>query len=415
MADGIRVEDLVSPEGLAALDAAGPVDLLVGVPALNHARSVVHVVENLVAGLGQSFPGRKAMVLVADAGSQDGTLDAVRTWREIAPSLPPVHDSRLTGPPQRARAILLVLAAAQRLKARACGLVDADLTSVAPAWIEHLLQPVVREEADFVSPVYSRAASEGTLTTNLVAPMTCALYGKRIQQPMGGCAGLSGDLAARYLGADLWTSDLAVHGVDLWLTTEALVCGARVAEAHLGRKSVEPPPGQPDLATTVARVVGPLFRLMERNHAAWDEVRGSVTLPLAGNPEALLTEPGEIHVERMVRAFRLGLKDLLPVWEQVMPEETLARLYPLGLLAADDFRFPPSLWARVVSDFALAYHERRLPRDHLLRALTPLYLGQVAAFLREAQESPPSRLPDILEAIGRAFEAEKEFLRARWR
>lgn len=415
MADGIRVEDLVSPEGLAALDAAGPVDLLVGVPALNHARSVVRVVESLVAGLGQSFPGRKAMVLVADAGSQDGTLEAVRTWREIAPSLPPVHDSRLTGPPQRARAILLVLAAAQRLKARACGWVDADLTSVAPAWMEHLLQPVVREEADFVSPAYSRAVSEGTLTTNLLAPMTGALYGKRIQQLMGGCAGLSADLVDRLLQGDIWTGDLAAHGVDLWLTTEALVSGVKVMETHLGRKAVEPPAGQPDLATIVARVGGALFRLMEKYHVVWDDIRGTVELPLTGEPASLLVEPGEFHVERMVRAFRLGLKDLLPVWEQIMPEETLARLYPLGLLAAEDFRFPPSLWARVVSDFALAYHERRLPRDHLLRALTPLYLGQVAAFLREAQESPPSRLPDILEAIGRAFEAEKEFLRARWR
>lgn len=117
----------------------------------------------------------------------------------------------------------------------------------------------------------------------------------------------------------------------------------------------------------------------------------------------------------MVRAFRLGLKDLLPVWEQVMPEETLARLYPLGLLAADEFQFPPPIWARVVSDFALAYHERRLPREHLLRALTPLYLGRVASFLLEAQGTQRTRLPNVLEAIGQAFEAEKEFLRARWR
>jgi hypothetical protein len=117
----------------------------------------------------------------------------------------------------------------------------------------------------------------------------------------------------------------------------------------------------------------------------------------------------------MVQAFRLGLKDLLPVWEQIMPEPTLSRLYPLGLLAPDEFRFPPDLWARVASDFAVGYHDRRLPRDHLLRALTPLYLGRVAAFLNEARGVGPAGLRGALEGVGRAFEAEKEALKSRWR
>jgi hypothetical protein len=98
-----------------------------------------------------------------------------------------------------------------------------------------------------------------------------------------------------------------------------------------------------------------------------------------------------------------------------MPEPTLGRLYPLGLLSADEFQWAPDLWARVVSDFCVAYHERRLPHDHLLRALTPLYLGRVAAFLSEAHARPARDIPDLLEAIGRAFEAEKDVLAARWR
>jgi hypothetical protein len=117
----------------------------------------------------------------------------------------------------------------------------------------------------------------------------------------------------------------------------------------------------------------------------------------------------------MVRAFHLGLKDLLPVWEQILVDETLAQLYPLGLLGADEFRFPSPLWARVTADFAVAHHERRLPRDHLLRALTPLYLGRVAGFLLETQGGTPSRVAEALERVCLAFEAEKAALSARWR
>src|SRR5574341_562044 len=415
MGNGIRLEDLLAPPAVTALDAAGPADLLVGVPVLNQVRSITQVVSSVAAGLAKHFSPLKTRVLVADAGSQDGTLEAVRTWRETAPSAPAVQDIRLTGPPQRGRAILAILAAVERLKARGCVLLDADLVSATGTWVEQLLTPLLREEADLVSPAYTRAVSEGTLTTNLLAPWTRALYGKRLQQPVGGCVGLSAGLADQFLRADIWNSDLAVHGPDLWMTTEALISGARVVETHLGRKIVETSTGQPDLATTVTRVVGSLFRLMERHHAVWEEVRESVPLPRTGGPTGLLPDAGGAQVERMVRAFRLGLKDLLPVWEQIMSEETLTRLYPLGLLAVEEFQLPPALWARVVCDFALAFHARHLSRDHLLRALTPLYLGRVAAFLLEAQTAPAARLPVLLETIDRAFEEEKDRLRARWR
>jgi hypothetical protein len=415
MGNGIRLEDLLPPQAVTALDAAGPADLLVGVPVLNQARSITQVVSSVAAGLAKHFPSLKTRVLVADAGSQDGTLDVLRTWRETAASSPQVQEVRLTGPPHRERSTLVSLAAVPRLKARGCVLLDADLTSTTAAWVDQLLTPLLREEADFVSPAYTRALSEGTLTTNLLAPLTRALYGKRIQQPLGGCMALSAGLVDRLLRDDIWTGDLAVHGVDLWITTETLVSGARVMETHLGRKGMEASSTQPDLATTVTRVVGPLFRLMERYQAVWEEVRGSLPLPRTGEAAALPPETGGIQVERMVRAFRLGLKDLLPVWEQIMPEETVTHLYPLGLLAVEEFQFPPALWARVVCDFAVAFHERRLSRDHLLRALTPLYLGRVAAFLLEAQTAPTARLPAILETLDRAFEEEKDRLRARWR
>jgi hypothetical protein len=415
MPEEVRAEDLLRGEDIVALDALGPADLLVGIIALNHAGSVAQVLEGVAKGLAQYFPAAKTAVLVADAGSQDGTPESVLAWREAAPSSPPVNVVRLAGPAGRGHAVLAVLAAARRLEAQGCGLVDADLIGLAPKWMDRLLQPLLRQGADYVSPAYTRTVGEGTLTTNLLAPFSRALYGKQLQQLAGGCAGLSRGMLCRCLEADVWKSELAAHGIDAWLTTEALASGALLVEAHMGRKQVDLGAAQPDLATTLVRMVGTLFLLMDRHPAVWQEVRGSSPVPQTGGRPALLPEAGGARVERMIRAFKLGLKDLLPVWEQVLPEETLAQLYPLGLLAEDEFVFSPALWARVISDFAVAYHERRLARDHLLRALTPLYLGRVAAFLGEAQAAPPSRISEALERIGRAFEAEKESLTARWR
>jgi hypothetical protein len=163
------------------------------------------------------------------------------------------------------------------------------------------------------------------------------------------------------------------------------------------------------------QVLGPFFSVLGRYRAVWIEAGGSLPLPHRGDAPALLPPAAGVQVERMIKAFRLGLKDLAPLWEEILPEETLQQLYPLGLPAADEFRFPPAAWAEAAYAFAAAYHERRLPRDHLIRSLTPLYLGRTAAFLLEARDTAPERLDALPEQVGRAFEAALEHLRVRWR
>jgi hypothetical protein len=407
--------ELLSASCRTALDELGPVDMLAGVHALNRAPHIGRLLDTVDSGIRKHFPSRRCAVLVADGGSQDGTADIVRAWClgdareparrliEMAPQIP------------QGQTILALLAAAHHVGARGIALLDAEMMGIQADWVAALVEPVLEGAADHVSPAYSRAVSEGTLTTNLLAPLARSLYGKRIQQITGGCSALSLPLVERCLDGWIDAEAPHVHGTEIALTFAALASGARVAEAHLGRRLVDPTVPQPDLATTLVRTVGPVFALMERSHEVWEQTRGSVAVPRFGDAPAVLGDTQRPSIERMVRAFGLGLKDLLPVWEQIMAEERLAQLYPLALLDPEEFEFSPVLWARVASDFAVAHHERRLPRDHLIRALTPLYLGRVAAFLREAWMSSPAGLVAIFDHIGRAFELEKEHLAARWR
>ncbi len=413
MPELLQAANLLSSESLARVDAGGPAQVVVGVPVGNHAKSIGRLLAALTAGLARAgVPGR-SLLLVLDAGSQDGSPDAVRAWLAGSTPLVRVEWLRPTAA-ERGRALLALFAAALRLEAQACVFVDADLAGASPDWVAALLHPVTEAKAAYALPCYTRPLSEGTLTTNLLAPVTRALYGKRVHEVMGGCASLTPAVAAPLLDVEIWRTDPSAAGVELWLTTEAVASGATVSEVPLGRKPVVPGWGAADVATTLVRTVGALFGAMERFHDRWDAVQGSIPLSSPPDPALLPAVPG-LGLERMIHAFRMGLKDLLPVWEQIMSEETLAQLYPLGVLAPDEFRFPVAAWARTISDFALAYRDRRLPREHLLRALAPLYLGRVAAFLIEAHSAAPARLPELVEAIGRAFEHEKEELRFRWR
>jgi len=406
-----RIGALTEAEGQAVAEACGAADVLVAVPALNQARSVGHVVERVAAGLAKQRDLRLALA-VLDAGSQDGTPAAVpgNTEWGLQPLVIPLPHAR-----SRARAILAALVGARRASARACVVVDAGLASVSPEGLERLLGPVLRNEAEYVSPTYSHAVSDGTLTTNLLAPAVRALFGQRLRQVVGNCFAVSATMLDGFLEAARGEADLAARGVEVWLPLEALASGRRVVEADQGRKAWDPGLAPPDLATTLVQVLGPFFGLLDRYREVWADICGSAELPHRGAAPALLPASASVHPERMIRAFRLGLKDLLPVWEEILPDETLQQLYPLGLLAPDEFRFPAPAWAETVYGFALAYHERRLPREHLIRSLAPLYLGRTAAFLLQARERSPSRLPELLEEVGAAFEAGKDALRGRWR
>jgi hypothetical protein len=406
---------LLKDGDLRALSSLGSPEVLVAVCVVNQARSVVRVVEAAAEGLGANFADRKCAVVVVEAGFRGEALDAVQSGMSYCTFAPPVRCIKIAGPPSRSRAILGALTVADRLASSACIVADAGLIGVTPEGFGRLVQPILAGVADWANPAYTHTAVEGTLTTNLLAPMSWALYGRRIQQILGGCAAVSRQAVSRMLGLDAWDGDVTDHGLEIRLAIEAMMTGDPIVEVHLGRKVVDAGLAPPDLATTLARTVGPFFGLMDRYRAVWSEITGSTAVPVIGDPPALLAEAGDVAVERMVRAFKLGLKDLLPIWEQALQEDTLSSLYPLGLLSPDEFAFPPEDWARVAFDFAVAYHEQRLPHDHLLRALTPLYLGRVAAFVREAQATPQARISALLEEVRRAFEVEKTGLAARWR
>ena len=122
-----------------------------------------------------------------------------------------------------------------------------------------------------------------------------------------------------------------------------------------------------------------------------------------------------INVERLVNGFRQGLRDLLPIWEIILAPETLAGILPLGLFEVEEFRFPMPLWVQTVYDFALAYHEKVLHREHLLKSLTPLYLGRTASLVLETRQGGPKDVEAAIETLCETFESIKPYLTQRWR
>ena len=56
---------------------------------------------------------------------------------------------------------------ARELKVKAMVMVDSDLRSIVPEWVELLAGPILKGGYDFVAPLYSRYKYDGTITNNI--------------------------------------------------------------------------------------------------------------------------------------------------------------------------------------------------------------------------------------------------------
>jgi hypothetical protein len=278
-----------------------------------------------------------------------------------------------------------------------------------------LLGPILDQGLDYLCASYRRAPFEGALTTALVYPLTRALYGVRLRQPLGAELALSRRFA-EHLAADAdWVEDPARAGADLWVITRAVEGGFRLGQAFLG--SYPPYLAEPEASPSesLAPVAGLLFRGMERSAATWQRVRGSSPVPTFGEGAPL---PGTGHPpspSRLIGAFELGCQDLVELWGAALPPATLLALRRAARQPAGSFRLEDGLWARVVYDFALGHRQRVMDRGQLLRSLTPIYLGWLAGLVVECAGQGPEEVEARVERLCLAFEAEKPYLIARWR
>ena len=413
----------LEPRVVRQLEEIAEADLVVGIPSFNNAGTIGHVARAAAAGLAKHFPGKRAVLVNSDGGSTDGTPARVASAEVGSPhtilaahELSPVHRvlTPYHGIPGKGSAFRTLFAIAQRLKAKACAVVDSDLRSITPEWMELLLGPVLLHEFDYVSPLYLRHKYDGTITNSIVYPLTRALYGQDVRQPIGGDFGFSGRLCAHYLTKPVWETNVARFGIDIWMTTTAIADGFRVCQSFLGAKIHDAKDPGADLAAMLVQVVSSVFDLMETYDRRWAEVTEAREVPLFGFPHGVGLEPVHVNVERMLGIFRQGARDLDEVWADALHEETRREIQALAAREAAPFVFPDPVWVRAVLEFAVAYHQRALPPEQLLRSFVPLYLGRTASFVLQMAACDAETVETAIRSLGDEYLRQKSYLRGRW-
>ncbi len=412
----MELDAIAQPE-LDQIERVGSADLVIGIFDLEHRDDGSDAIALTRDALAEFSTPMRAMVVCNNGSHSPAAAPAVagddRSPIVYSCSLP-LPASAETPLQSISNAYRQVFAVGNKLGVRACGVIAAGDHNAIRQWIHRLIQPVVDLGFDFVAPCYSRQKMEGLLNRNVLAPLHRALYGEQLENPMGPDFGLSGKLLQRILAKDSARRSGSEQNILATVASEAVSGGLQVCETHLGIRT-QRLTDWANLSTLLAQVLGATFVDMEGRAAHWQSIRGSRALPRFGSPEASPPDTGTVDVHGMIESFQLGAQNLQDVWGLILPPTTLLELKRLSRVTEDKFRISDPLWVRIIYDFALGHRLRTISRDHLLRSITPLYLGWIASYALEMQLAGPAEVDSRLERLSKAYEDNKSYLVSRWR
>ena len=385
-------------------------DILVGIPSFNNVLTASYVISQVTKGLDTYFPNFKSVIFVSDGNSKDETLTSVK--KLYLPSEVKLIPAIYMGISGKGRAVRAIFEAATRLKVKSVALVDSDLRSITPEWMQLLIAPTMTGTG-FVAPYYNRRKYDGTITNFLCYPVTKSLFGKDIRQPIGGDFGLSIELVEEILDSSMWElPDVCRFGIDIFENYTALSKGYKVKQALLGVKNHDAKDPSSQLASMFRQVINIMFTSIECYESVWKAIEGVSTTELFGDVKSKCT-PDQIQVSlpNTIEAFKNNYDSYIAIYKSFLDPEILNKFEQLRQIETTNIDFPSEIWAKTVYSFIAEFHINPVyGREKLIDALRVLWIGRIAAFLKETwTESEEESEARVVEEA-KTFEKLKHYL-----
>jgi glucosylglycerate synthase len=394
------------------LERLGAADIVVGIPCFNNDSTISYVIKAVEDGLAIHYPDRRCVVVVADGGSVDDSREESDDL-ESSPWIERII-TIYRGLPGKGSAVRAIFEASQLLNAKVCLLFDSDLRSITPDWIHRMVEPILNDGVDFIAPYYTRYKYDGTITNNIVYNLTRALYGYRVRQPIGGDFAFSLPLIKKYLPHEGWDTDIARFGIDIWLTTVAMVNKASIVQANLGVKIHDVKDPAEALGPMFRQVVSTLLMLMEDHEKVWKGIKGSQAVPIVGPALKIEPKPFEINITKLVDDFKTGFSNYKEIWQKIVAPDNWEIIETLAKKDVKEFVFKTEVWAKILYDLAAAFHHWKGNRQLMVSLMTPLYFARVASFVNRTLDMSNEEAEAIVEDQAETFEKTKDYLIQRW-
>jgi glycosyltransferase involved in cell wall biosynthesis len=394
------------------LERLGEVDIVIGIPCFNNEHTIAHVIKTVESGLSLNYPSNRCVVIIADGGSVD---DSREEGEELEKS--PWIERMIfiyRGLPGKGSAVRAIFEAACLLKAKVTLLFDSDLRSITPEWVKQMVDVILNDSIDFIAPNYKRYKYDGTITNNIVYNLTRALYGYRVRQPIGGDFGFSLPLIQKLITKEVWETDVARFGIDIWLTTMAIVFKANIVQVNLGVKIHDVKDPAEALGPMFRQVVFTLLSLMEENEKIWKKVKASQPVPIVGPLINAEPQSFPINVTKLVHDFKIGYSNFAEIWKKIVKPDNFKVIEKLFHTEEKDFLIDTDIWAKILYDLAAAFHHWKGNRRLMVSLMTPLYFARVASFVNRTKGMSNEEAEQLVEEQAEVFEKTKDYLVKKW-
>lgn len=376
------------------------VDLIVGIPSYNEARTIGFVTEQVAKGLKEYFPKLKSVIVNVDNNSPDGTREAFLNSNSQIPLIYITTPGNIKGKGYNFHNLFSLF---KEFKAKTGIVVDADLKSIEPAWIKKLASPIFGGH-EYVSPFYARRKDDATVTNQIVYPLVCGLMGIDIRQPIGGDFAFSDKLVDIWL-SQKWSENIYQFGIDIFMSLNAIFSGLKICQVNLGKKVHKS--STPNLGPMFIQVVETLFGILKDNLDEIKKVKKVKKIPLlAGKniPEIQNTVLYYVNFERLFKdEFDLNqnwFEKCLskPVYRQIKEKQEKGEV-DIDL----------EIWTKIIYDFLYCFDKEK--NSEAIEALRCLYFGRVATyFKRIADFTPAQSEAEVLEQAQYSFQKRNYYL-----
>lgn len=386
------------------------IDILVGVLCKDVEATVLNVLNVINEGLYRYFPDYKKAIVISLGDSSDKTnevIDLFQPYNSIEKIV--TKDISAGG---KGAGVMTIFELAHCLEAKSVVLMDGDLLSVKPGWIQTIANPIVYGRADLTVPYYIRDKNDGVITNNLVYPFTRALYGLDVRQPIAGEYALSKNLYEKLRDHPLFPPDF---GVDIFILTVAAAEGLYVKEGLFSLKIHESTTRylEPEkfLIPMFRKVTGSMFELAKYYKEYWSSKPTLWRRKFYRECFSQKPIPVRINIPEMKNSFESEFKSLKFLMEKFLPKSIISYLEQI---VNNNGRIDSELWAEIVFNYAAAWKHTNSDSDRslLLDTLKNLWIGRFVSYAIEVENMDMNEAENVIQKQAEVFEAKFDYLKS---
>ncbi|GIW64137.1 MAG: hypothetical protein KatS3mg092_0070 [Patescibacteria group bacterium] len=350
--------------------------IFVVIPSLNEEANISFVTKIIDQGLTQFFPKFSRYLINSDSNSQDNTVNKFKSTNTDSLKITLKCSKAKTG---KGYSIETGFKYAYKQNGKYFLMIDADLKSISPVWINKFLSPIVFENVDYVTPIYSRNRYEGNTTNHFSSPIVYTCFGYDMVQPIAGDFGLSRRLVKAVLNNFTTDYDF-LYGIDSLISITALIKGYKIKQQELDKKIHNPSFGK--IIPTFTGEAFSTLNLINRNrHKILMIIKSNKTESLYKNKIADEKYVSKPEVNKINNLYNFSIKEIV-----CFNYKNIIGINYYQRLRNSNFSISSKHWVDIIVDYLFKILTLDLTHkdiEILTKSLLPLYLLRVLTYFNE--------------------------------